>query len=465
VASNNKLHYALGLCLLVIGLLFVCSYIPRFAVGTWRFRSVDPLADVRHQDHPIVRDSIRAIASLDSVKTDSSDQIIDSVLQTVKAGCPDGLTCLEDYSPDSTALKYFIEALNGIEKNHKALRVALYGDSFIEGDVFCGALRDTLQSLFGGEGVGYVPITSEVAGFRGTIKHQFENWRTYSLVSKKDTSSTIELGPSGFTFVPKENNWVEYKPSRQRFLREFNTAKVYYRNTGASSIDYVVNDTVNHTEDLKSSDRLQEWRHNGKKEKSLRMQFAPCDSLTLYGASFEGGAGIYVDNFSMRGNSGIGLARIPDEMFTDFNRYRDYKLIIVQYGLNVVIEDSLNYGWYAARMIKVINKLKRVYPKASILLISVSDRSSNTSGEYKTMRAIPLMRDAQRLIAERTGIAFWDLYTAMGGENSMVRMAEAKPPLAAKDYTHLTFKGGRKLASLMVKSLLHEQETYQRRKR
>jgi hypothetical protein len=448
----------------MIGLLFVCSYIPRFTVGNWRFRYVDPLADIRH-GHTVEKDSLLAVASLDSVKTDSSDQIIDSVMQTVKAGCPDGLTCMEDYSADSTAFKYFVEALNGIEKNHKPLRIALYGDSFIEGDVFCGALRDTLQSLFGGEGVGYVPITSDVAGFRGTIKHQFQNWRTYSLVSKKDTSTSVVLGPSGFSFVPRENNWVEYKPSRQRFLREFNTAKVYYRNTGSSSIDYIVNDTVNHSEDLKSSGRLQEWRHYGRKEKSLRMQFAGCDSLTLYGASFEGGAGIYVDNFSMRGNSGIGLARIPDDMFVDFNRYRDYKLIVLQYGLNVVLEDSLNYGWYAARMIKVVNKLKRVYPKASILLISVSDRSSNTSGEYKTMRAIPMMRNAQRLIAERTGIAFWDLYAAMGGENSMVRFAEATPPLAAKDYTHLNFKGGRKLAGLMVKSLLHEKEVYKRRKR
>lgn len=463
VASNNKLHFALGLCLLVIGLLAVCSLIPRFAVGSWRFRSVDLLADIRY-DRQEAGDSVMAMASLDSVKTDSSDQIIDSVLQTVKAGCPDGLTCIEDYSADSTALKYFAEALSGLGDNHKALRIALYGDSFVEGDVFCGALRDTLQLLFGGEGVGYVPITSEVAGFRGTIKHQFEHWRTYSLVSKKDSSESVELGPSGFTFIPEENNWVEYKPSRQRFLREFNTAKVYYRNTGTSMIDYVVDDTVSRSEDLKNSERLQEWRHYGKKEKSLRLQFAPCDSLTLYGASFESGAGVYVDNFSMRGNSGIGLARIPDEMFTDFNRYRDYKLIILQYGLNVVLEDSLNYGWYAVRMIKVVNKIKRVYPKASILLIGVSDRSTNTSGEYKTMRAIPLMRDAQRLIAERTGIAFWDLYAAMGGENSMVRMAEAKPPLAAKDYTHLTFKGGRKLAGLMVKSLLHEREVYKRRK-
>jgi hypothetical protein len=185
----------------------------------------------------------------------------------------------------------------------------------------------------------------------------------------------------------------------------------------------------------------------------------------LYGADFETSDGIYVDNFSMRGNSGIGLSRIPDEMFSEFNRHRDYKLIILQYGLNVVLEDSMNYGWYAVRMIRVVNKMKRLFPKASILLVSVSDRSSNASGEFKTMKGIPVMRDAQRLVAERTGIAFWDLFEAMGGENSMVKLAEAKPPLAAKDYTHLTFKGGKKLASRMVKSLLHEKKKYEEKKK
>jgi outer membrane biosynthesis protein TonB len=53
----------------------------------------------------------------------------------------------------------------------------------------------------------------------------------------------------------------------------------------------------------------------------------------------------------------------------------------------------------------------------------------------------------------------------MGGENSMVKLAEAKPPLAAKDYTHLNFKGGRKLSGLMAKSLIHEQELYNKKQK
>jgi len=152
-------------------------------------------------------------------------------------------------------------------------------------------------------------------------------------------------------------------------------------------------------------------------------------------------------------------------MFTEFNSFRNYKLIILQYGLNVVLEDSLHYGWYAARMIKVVNKIKQAYPHASILMMSVSDRSSNTSGAFKTMKAIPAMRNAQRLVAQRTGVAFWDLFEAMGGEGSMVKLVEGKPSLAAKDYTHLTFKGGRKLARLLMNSLLYEQEKYEKKKK
>jgi hypothetical protein len=47
----------------------------------------------------------------------------------------------------------------------------------------------------------------------------------------------------------------------------------------------------------------------------------------------------------------------------------------------------------------------------------------------------------------------------------MVKFVQARPPLAAKDYTHLTFQGGRKLASAMVKSLLFEQERYEKRRK
>jgi hypothetical protein len=38
----------------------------------------------------------------------------------------------------------------------------------------------------------------------------------------------------------------------------------------------------------------------------------------------------------------------------------------------------------------------------------------------------------------------------------MVKFVSEDPPLAAKDYTHLNFIGGKKLAGSLVKSLVYE---------
>ncbi|HET9486268.1 MAG TPA: hypothetical protein VFO54_02490 [Chryseosolibacter sp.] len=450
--SNNKLQESFLLCVTIIASLLVLSVIPSFDVESLRFKQINLLADIE-------------IEPIDSVEVAFKDSLVakqDSVIQLVRETCRQGLTCIEDYSGDSTSLAKFHKALSGIEKSSTPLRIAFYGDSFIEGDVFCGSFRDSLQAIFGGRGVGFVPITSGVAGFRNTIKHSFDNWRTSSLVNRTD--STAEYGPAGYCFVPLDGNWVEYRASRKRFLREFNTVKLYYKNYESASVRFSINqDTTQYVVPLKKSDHLQEWVYRGKKLKSIKFTFEPFDSLRLFGASFEDGRGVYVDNFSLRGNSGISLTGISRGMLTKFNSYRHYKLVILQFGLNMVVEDSLNYRSYVRRMVRVINNLKKSFPEASFLLMSVSDRSTNTRGKFETMNAIPAMRNAQRMIAQETGIAFWDMFQAMGGENSMVRFVTSKPALAAKDYTHLNFNGGKKLAGSLVKSLLYAHEGYEKK--
>jgi lysophospholipase L1-like esterase len=240
--------------------------------------------------------------------------------------------------------------------------------------------------------------------------------------------------------------------------------KLYYKNYQSASVRFSINyDTTQWVVPLKKSSQLQEWVYRGRQLKSIKFTFEPFDSLRLFGASFEDGPGLYVDNFSLRGNSGISLTGISKNMLTKFNGYRSYKLVILQFGLNMVQEDSLNYRSYVRRMVKVINNLKKSFPQASFLLMSVSDRSSNTTGKFETMNAIPAMRNAQRMIAQETNIAFWDMFEAMGGENSMVKFVTSKPALAAKDYTHLNFNGGKKLAGSLVKSLLYGHEAHEKK--
>ncbi len=454
---KNRLHYSFLLCLTVIGCLFVISLFQNISIENFKVRTIDPLAQIRF-DEADSSSEIKIIA-LDSLAKPEEIAHLDSVVAEVIEKCPPGLACIEDYSNDSTALKYFLSALIETEKTKQPLRIAFYGDSFIEGDVFCGSFRDTLQSIFGGRGVGFVPITSEVAGFRNTIKHEFRNWRTRSLMNLKKDS--IKIGPSGYSFIPGESNWVRFKPSKQKYLREFNTVKLYYESLKDAIVHYTF-DTLEWSDALPAENKLQEWKYEGKQMKLVEFEFDPYDSLMVYGVSFENDQGVYVDNFSMRGNSGMNLSYIPAKTYKDFNHYRNYKLVILQFGLNMVMEGKFNYKSYSERMVEVINDLKTSMPRTSFLLLSVSDRSINVNGEYQTMKEIPALRDAQRLIAQRTGIAFWDMFDAMGGENSMVKFTEASPPLGARDYTHLTFKGGKKISGLLVKSLLFEKRKFER---
>jgi hypothetical protein len=69
---------------------------------------------------------------------------------------------------------------------------------------------------------------------------------------------------------------------------------------------------------------------------------------------------------------------------------------------------------------------------------------------------VPRLLAAQRSLAERNHAAFWNLYEAMGGENSMVSWVEESPALANKDYTHVNFRGAHKIAGLLFDYLMQQ---------
>jgi hypothetical protein len=445
---ENYIRKSLALIALVVTMLLVLSVVPEFPIGSWKFKKVNLLGDI--QPEPVRQKAKKNVV------------VKKKALVVKPDSCKPGITCIEDYSKDGHALAKFFAALKGTGNN--PVRIAFFGDSFIEGDILSGSLRDTLQGLFGGHGVGFVPITSEAAQYRTTIQHSFSGWKTYSIVGEKSTYSPF--GTAGYCFVPLEDNTVEYKTARKNQSDRFRIIQLFYKGPLAGSVSYAINDTLQLSAGLKSSDSLQQLTVSENNVMSVKFHLTTYDSMKLYGASFEDAVGIYVDNFSMRGNSGMGLYQVEPRMNREFNRFRDYKLILLQYGLNVVSEDdSTGYDWYTQRMVNVVNRLKESFPESSIVLISVSDRCSNQGGKFATMPNILLMREAQREIAMKSHIAFWDLYSAMGGKNSMLNFVNAKPPMAAKDYTHLNYWGGRKLAKKLADALLFERVRYDSKKK
>ena len=179
----------------------------------------------------------------------------------------------------------------------------------------------------------------------------------------------------------------------------------------------------------------------------------------------DGKKGIILDNFSLRGSSGLSLRSIPQSMLKQFNRLRPYDLVILEYGLNVATERGRNYDNYQKGLLTAIAHLKECFPQAGILLLSVGDRDYKTeNGELRTMPGVKNLVRYQQNIAAESAIAFWNMFEAMGGDGSMADLVHAKPSMANYDYTHINFRGGRYLAGLLYETLMYGKEQYDRRR-
>ena len=161
--KNFLPHTALLACLVLAALLLM-HFLPRWEVDGHRLRRVDLLADVR---------------PLPPVPADTAPPLLPPPIPVVADTCPPGMTCIEDYG-DSTGrgMATFYQALD--EASRRPVRIAWFGDSFVEGDILTADLRARLQERFGGCGVGYVNVTSPITYFRRTVYHTFGGWESHS---------------------------------------------------------------------------------------------------------------------------------------------------------------------------------------------------------------------------------------------------------------------------------------------
>jgi hypothetical protein len=388
---------------------------------------------------------------------------------------PVGPADIIDFGADTLPeLTHFFESLAETQQKKKKTRVAYFGDSMIEGDLVTQDLRSTMQDTFGGIGVGFMPITSIVAGFRQTVLHTFSgNWQTYSLLDQ--SASNHVLGITGFDFVPAVvvnadsivtagSSWVRYSAVGRKHLNSFCNVKLFF---GATPSDNNYVTAVGRTFPLKGTAPVNQVSLvKGYPVQSLNVAFQCRDHVNVFGFSMEGDSGVYVDNFSFRGNSGMPLIKIPANILSGINNELDYGLVILHYGVNVVNAKVTDFSWYERGMTEVVNHIKIAMPHASILIISTGDKSLRQGGgEYVTDPSVPLVIEVQKRVAEKTGVAFWNLYEAMGGYNSMVKWVQGDTVLAGKDYTHPNFRGAKKIADMLYKHLIAEYKIYVKRQK
>lgn len=438
--------------LLVVLALVALYFLPSLTIDGHQLRKVDLFSDIRQSE---------------DIEADGDTIVLPPPVKPVFVDtCKAGLTCIEDYS-DSThrGMTPFYVALERMNTLGRPVRIAVFGDSFIEADIFTGDLRDKLQTHYGGCGVGFVAITSMTNGYRPTVRHSFGGWGSH-LATDSVYFDHSKQGISGGYFIPKPGAYVEMK-GQTKYARHLDTCEVatlYFASTGEVEVESSINKGTNEAHHFEGNGSLRMAQVEGRIG-SIRWTVAQADSALFYGVAMDGKNGISVDNFSMRGSSGLSLQSIPAGILRQFNKQRPYDLIILQYGLNVATQRGKNYDKYKKGMLAALEHLKKSFPQAGFLLLSVGDRDYKTeTGELRTMPGVKNLIRYQQTIAAEGNIAFWNMFEAMGGNESMVKLVHAKPSKANYDYTHINFRGGEYLAGLLYETLVYGKEQYDRRK-
>lgn len=434
----------------VLLILTALRFMPAFSMGDYEVKRVDLFADVMPKEKTL----------------QETPHTVPPVRQKAvfRDTCPQGMVCIEDYSPDGKhGIKPFYAALSNRNKMNRPVRVAYFGDSFIEGDIMTEELRLRLQKKFGGCGVGYVDIASPFTQLRSTLHYKADGWTEHNVLEKSGTDNEL-LGISGRYARANSGAFCEYSGIKgKEKLDTFEVATLYISSSTPCMVQAQANGS---TEGIPLS-----LKGNGSIEaltterRMGRIRYDIPAGTTAFGVALESRKGVIVDNFSLRGSSGMQMGSFSENRLSAWHSTRPYDLIVLQYGLNVANKKQTDYSTYARRMKNVVEHLKSSFPEAGLLIVGIGDREDRQDGQLQTMRGIRELSAAQQQVAAECGIAYWDLFHAMGGEGSMKRMAEAKPAEAQKDYTHINRKGGQRIGGILYRTIAHGYGQYEKKKK
>lgn len=476
--NTNRKFDGLYITLITIAILLSFSFFGKaFQIGKTHFKNINIFSELTKPPADKTQIPIALLQNDSNAKITPTSQ--DSILMKQKAD-----TLIVSYHPEkSSILGNFFASLLATKNGKKKTRIAYFGDSMIEGDLITQNVRNALQKKFGGKGVGFVPITSVVAGYRKTIKHTFSNnWEVASIIQPKDSTN---YGISGYVFhpaigkkqtevalaslIPKDDDfsWVKYNApsSEAQNISSFKNFTLFFGPCAQQcKITYNIDGAEQRQTKLTGGKKVNSLVLNKNAAfKQIEIQFYADTLIDVFGVSIDSDEGLYLDNFAMRGNSGLGLTSIPTSILSGFNSHLDYDLIVLQFGINVSDAEMTDFSWYEKGMQRVVKHLQNAIPEADILIVGVGDRSYKKDGEFITQPSIPILIEAQRNVAKKTNVAFWNLYQAMGGYNSMVEWVNAPNPLANKDYTHVNATGAAKIANMFTNHILNEFAKYEKK--
>jgi len=382
-------------------------------------------------------------------KEDSVEEVEEVVVRPVtEAPRVDGRVVLEDYSAAGDGMAHFRSAL----VSGRQVRVAVLGDSYIEGDILVQDLRRLFRGRFGGSGVGYMSMHSDFPGFRRSVRQSDSGWKSVDVRTMRN-SDTLRSITGEYCCVVDSRARTRFEgcPRPDASNASWSRSRFAYIAPDSGSVTLTIDGVAPQSFPTGEPGTLQVLTMAGPTSTFTVEVNAP--GLRALGAWLDGADGIAVDCMSIRGNSGVGLRRTDAALTSWLARDVTYDLIIMEYGMNALSAEQKEYGGYSAGMSGAIGRLQALYPDASILLMGVGDRGVKEGAEVASLPTCQALVEAQRAAARRCGVTFFDTRAAQGGDGSAVDWR--KRGYINADYIHLSYSGGAALAEELFFAIMN----------
>ena len=461
---------------IVIALLgVVCLVVPNdgFSIGKYTLRwptLAEALELTNEGMKELTSDSL--LAEIDTIGLIPTDSVIqqdtlvakDSFAQKSQPIIPKVNVANTDSRAYMTA---FYAALDSAST--QPVRVVHYGDSQIEEDRITNVLRERWQKQYGGGGTGLLPLHQTIPtrtirqwlsinGVVQTAQKGPKRYLVYGLRSMRMTDSD-DYGVMGQVAVMdstlvegSEEIVMNIEPINKKLKPHnyFNRVRLF---TDSVSGYIIAQDTILH-----HTTQSYTTLHYTIPDSTTKCEIHLQGKGNVYGVSLETPTGVIVDNIPMRGCSGNIFTKIDSTQLSDFYRETNTRLIILQFGGNMIPQTenpSTISGYVRSTLRQQIRYIRACAPQASILFIGPSDMSTRIDGEMTTYPLVPYMDKLLKKMAAEEQIAYWSMYDAMGGKNSMVHWVEVG--LAGSDYVHFTRAGANKVGRILHEWLMSYQ--------
>lgn len=381
------------------------------------------------------------------------------VFPALISACAAAPNCPEVAPPPG--LQKFYTALDAVKSGRRKTPVNILhlGDSHIALDHMTGVLRARWQAEFGDAGRGLPPGVAYP--YYAPQSYSVTMSGPWDVASSLKASADGPFGIAGFR-VSSASTAAEIK---LQTAREINAVEIDAVGEPASGslllrIDDAAPLRLSTRNALPGLVRL-----HVPAAAAHRVSLSPAGDgpIALLGwAMLTGKPGIRYDSYGISGATVDVIDHWDAAIVDEQVRRLAPDLIMLGYGTNEGFNDRLDIKAYAARFEALIERLKRLAPEASIAVLGSFDGARRARpGDVKTCGdgwATPLklgpLREVQRLVAQRTGAAFFDSSRVMGSACGMEQWVRATPPLAWPDHVHLRSEGARRAGAALWTDLM-----------